>query len=63
MTALYGIFGSGGFAREIMPIAKQSIENDLKDRSYELVFVSIEPDVDEINGYEVLTEKQFFNKI
>ncbi|MDV6316963.1 acetyltransferase [Idiomarina sp. HP20-50] len=65
-TILAGVFGAGGFAREVMPIFKQTIskmlKEDLKETSVELVFVDESTDVETINGYRVISETEFFDK-
>lgn len=56
---LYGLWGAGGFAREVMPVAMQHLATTVKG-PFSLVYV-----VDEesrqglINGHEVWTAKQF----
>lgn len=56
MTELYGIYGASGFGREIMPIARQLLANNV---NCELVFVDDNPESDQINGYRILTFEEF----
>jgi sugar O-acyltransferase (sialic acid O-acetyltransferase NeuD family) len=50
---ILGIFGSGGFGREVMPIAKKYSNN--------LFFVEKELTNSTINGYKTISEYDFFN--
>lgn len=60
--ALYGIFGAGGFGREVMPVARDMLKarGDGGD-STELVFV-VEGLEDESlsNGHRVISDRSFF---
>lgn len=56
MTELYGIYGASGFGREIMPIARQLLENNV---NCELVFIDDNPESDQINGHRILTFEEF----
>ena len=60
---IYGICGVAGFAREVMPVARQMIAslNDSNSKNYELVFV--EKNLKEqivVNGHKVIDESDFF---
>lgn len=59
---IYGLFGAGGFAREVMPVAKAMLaERD--DHSHLLVYVvDGEVPVDELNGHPVWTTEQFLRE-
>lgn len=63
MPEIYGIIGAGGFAREVMPVARQMIAslNDSNSKEYELVFV-VENLKEQIvvNGHKVINESDFF---
>lgn len=58
---ILGIFGVGGHAREVMPVARQSVRNKFNNQNYKIVFVVNEKNyVGEVNGHEVVTEDDFF---
>lgn len=54
MRRIFGLFGAGGFAREIMPIARQTLPNDT-----EFYFIQTTPEFSEVNGYRVISEEEF----
>lgn len=61
--AIVGLYGAGGFGREVMPVLMDVIE--AKDQGeagmdYEVVFVEDEPSEATVNGYRVLSEAEFF---
>jgi sugar O-acyltransferase (sialic acid O-acetyltransferase NeuD family) len=59
---LYGIFGIGGFAREVMPICKQMLSKIYAPKDYELVFVTEKQSAaGQVNGYRVCSEEDFSN--
>ncbi|GAP37527.1 acetyltransferase [Piscinibacter sakaiensis] len=53
---LFGLYGAGGFAREVMPIARQQLESS----GWTLVFVETQPVADAANGLPILSEDAFF---
>ena len=61
---IVGLFGAGGFGREIMPIltnsSRFSVLNNLKRRSF--CFVDVEPSEDNINHISVVSQEEFFLK-
>ncbi|OZI77646.1 acetyltransferase [Bordetella genomosp. 12] len=60
---IFGLFGSGGFAREIMPLLKKHIEhcqNEDPNSAYEAYFVELTPTTTEINSYPTISEDAFF---
>jgi len=59
-STIYGIAGSGGFAREVMPVACAMLMQQGIDKE-QLVFVDNEMTDDCLNGHPVLTEKEFFD--
>lgn len=61
--AIVGLYGAGGFGREVMPVLMDVIE--AKDQGeagvdYEIVFVEGEPSEATLNGYRVMSEAEFF---
>ena len=60
---LLGILGTGGFGREVMPIAKSAMEcisNKNENSAYEIVFVDSNPEQKLINNINVLSIDEFF---
>ncbi len=58
----YGIVGTGGFGREVMPIARQMLNKELGDTGYELVF--IDENINRkttVNGHRVIGMDEFFS--
>jgi sugar O-acyltransferase (sialic acid O-acetyltransferase NeuD family) len=55
---LYGIAGTAGFAREVMPVALQMLATASRG-DYELVFLAERAGSTEINGQRVMTEEEF----
>lgn len=61
---IIGIFGAGGFAREIAPIAiekAQIMKNSDATVSIEVFFVEHSPTIKELNGIKVLSDIEFFS--
>jgi sugar O-acyltransferase (sialic acid O-acetyltransferase NeuD family) len=60
---VFGLFGSGGFAREVMPFLKNNISTNSRakaDLSNQIYFVETNPMTDQINGHPLISEKEFF---
>jgi sugar O-acyltransferase (sialic acid O-acetyltransferase NeuD family) len=62
---LFGLFGTGGFARPVMPLARYSLNRALGTANNAgpplvLVFVDRHPDQTSLNGYPVMSEEEFF---
>jgi len=59
---LYAIVGTGGFGREIMPLAKIMLESQLEENTAELVFVN-ENIIDSVycNNYKVISKADFLS--
>lgn len=51
---IVGLFGGGGFAREVMPLARHALP------SARAFFVEREPGAREVNGLPVVSEDEFF---
>ena len=63
LKIIFGLFGAGGYAREIMPLVEHSISMATKDiikSSFQIFFVETDPIADEINGYPLISEAHFF---
>jgi sugar O-acyltransferase (sialic acid O-acetyltransferase NeuD family) len=63
--SLYGVFGTGGFGREVMPVVQRQIakrRREETDESFEVVFVESEPSARTVNGYTVVSEKDFISQ-
>jgi sugar O-acyltransferase (sialic acid O-acetyltransferase NeuD family) len=59
---LYGIFGSGGFGREVMPVAREMLTANYGTEGYELVFVV--EDLKQrliVNGHKVISKLDFYS--
>lgn len=56
MTRLFGIYGVGGCARGIMPIAREQLREQDDAR---LVFIDDEAEQNQVNGHDVLTLDAF----
>jgi len=54
--AVLGIYGAGGFAREVMPHAARQFAGGNR----KLVFIETEPKASQVNGYPVVSEQAFF---
>jgi len=59
---VFGLYGAGGFAREVMPVVSEffSISEPNIGRSHRICFVETNPKETEINGYSLVSEKEFF---
>jgi len=59
---VFGLFGTGGFAREVMPIAKNSFELMNQDNCMmQFYFVETNPKSRIVNDVEFLTVEDFFS--
>ena len=65
MKSVLGIYGSGGFGREVMPVAVTY--GNVKDRHKdsinleECLFLETEPLADSVNNVKVMSEKSYFD--
>jgi sugar O-acyltransferase (sialic acid O-acetyltransferase NeuD family) len=60
---VFGLYGAGGFAREVMPLVTQYISiarQEVDEEVYTLCFVETKPSKAEVNGYPLLSEEEFF---
>lgn len=59
---LIGIFGAGGYAREVMPIARHSAYGKFKYSPFKVVFVvDKQLYINDVNGHDIITEDDFFS--
>lgn len=59
---LLGIYGAGGFAREVMPFVADyisMIDGPSEEDCYKIFFVETNPQKDEVNGYPLISEDEF----
>lgn len=54
---VYGIFGAGGYGREVSPQVKKLVS--LGSKEDEVVFVDDKPEADVMNGYKILSFEDF----
>ena len=52
---LFGLYGAGGFGREVLPLARAQLGPD-----WRIVFIETEPHAAEVNGVPLLSEDDFF---
>jgi hypothetical protein len=60
---IFGLYGAGGFAREVMPFVKYSVLNSKhidNKADLEIFFVETNPKRKEVNGYPLISESEFF---
>jgi sugar O-acyltransferase (sialic acid O-acetyltransferase NeuD family) len=57
---LYGIFGAGGFGREVIPIAETMLKLQFPSTNFELVFIDQNKQSLFVNKYPVMTVDEFF---
>ena len=65
LKMVFGLYGAGGFAREVMPVVTEYISivtQAAAEEAYEIYFIETEPPKAEVNGYPLISEEEFFNK-
>ena len=61
-STVLGIYGAGGFGREIVNIANQSLVKKIgKNISSKVYFIESSPKMREINGYTLISEEEFIS--
>ena len=55
---LYGVYGASGFGREVMPLAREQLQQQ-GSSSDQLVFIDDKPETDFLNGHKVVTYDEF----
>ncbi len=61
---VFGLYGAGGFAREVMPFVYQSIESEFSQSNnvnVSIYFLETNPKCADVNGYPLISEDEFFN--
>lgn len=61
---IFGLYGAGGFGREVMPLAKESLsqKHQLNTESeLGMFFVETHPEKSLVNGYPVISEHDFLS--
>jgi sugar O-acyltransferase (sialic acid O-acetyltransferase NeuD family) len=62
--AVFGLFGAGGFSREVMPFAAPMFLSQMQARGMarpRVVFVDSNPWQDQLNGLPLISEQAFFD--
>ena len=62
--SIFGLYGAGGFAREVMPVFSSVISDMLGSRNddeHGIFFIETSPSNKNINGYDVISEDEFFS--
>lgn len=60
-SSIIGVFGAGGFAREVMPILEKIMQSNKTGLRASLCFVEKNPSVGSVNGIPVLSEADFLS--
>ena len=61
---IFGLYGAGGFGREVMPLVKDSLPNTYQtedEPGLRIYFVETHPDKFAANGYPVISEHDFLS--
>jgi sugar O-acyltransferase (sialic acid O-acetyltransferase NeuD family) len=61
---IFGLYGAGGFAREVMPLAVEHVARaagDVPGGGFEIFLIETEVRQAEVNGYRVVSEDEFFD--
>lgn len=61
---IFGLYGAGGFAREVMPLVSKHLSVVRRSRSEsicEAFFVETHPEKTEVNGYPLISEQKFID--
>lgn len=59
MNKIYAIYGASGCGRGVIPLARDMLTGKSPISTFELVFIDDNPTSDFVNGYRVLTYRQF----
>lgn len=58
-TVLIGLYGAGGFGREVMPMVRELIARQPREASTEIVFVEHVVSRPQVNGHRVMSHDEF----
>lgn len=58
---IYGIVGSGGFGREVIPLVKQMLDDLPYRHEYKIVFIVENSECKSVSGYDVLSPEEFIS--
>ena len=56
---IYGVFGAGGYGREVIPVVKDMMHKLSFMLKCTIVFIVENPETLEVNGYKVMTPEEF----
>jgi sugar O-acyltransferase (sialic acid O-acetyltransferase NeuD family) len=59
----FGLYGAGGFAREVMPIIREHVSRVMQlntEEDAEVFFMETKPSAAEVNGHPLISEDEFF---
>lgn len=62
LDTVFGLYGAGGFAREVMPFAKHHLSL-IHKKLDSVFFIETHPNKNQVNNYPVLSEKYFLEII
>lgn len=61
--AVFGLYGAGGFAREVMPFVVEylsTLMGETPDQAYQTTFIETNAQKPEVNGHPLVSEEAFF---
>lgn len=58
----FGLVGASGFGREVMPYIQPALSVLFPQMSTVIAYVETEPEADEVNGFPLISEKQFLTR-
>lgn len=58
-SILFGLYGAGGFGREVMPFTSNLLSS-IAEINYRLFFVENQPKKSQTNGFNIISEENFF---
>ena len=62
-NTVFGLYGAGGFAREVMPFVKEYISAVTqvdKEKACQIFFIDQNVERKEVNGYPIISQREFF---
>lgn len=64
LKRVFGLYGAGGFAREVIPVVTEYISivtQSVAGEAYGIYLIEPQPSKAELNGYPLISEEEFFN--